>query len=27
VIGSMVGPIDWLLDSDFQPAWNPGQKP
>ena len=27
VIGSMVAPVDWLLDSDFQPAWNPGQKP
>lgn len=27
VIGSMVAPVDWLLDSDFQPAWNAGQKP
>jgi aminopeptidase YwaD len=27
VIGSMVGPVRWLADSDFQPAWNPGQKP
>lgn len=27
VIGSMVGPITWLLDSDFQPEWLPGQKP
>jgi aminopeptidase YwaD len=27
VIGSLVGPITWLLNSDFQPAWNPGQKP
>ena len=27
VIGSLVGPVTWLLDSDFQPAWNPGQKP
>ena len=27
VIGSLVGPVTWLLNSDFQPAWNPGQKP
>ncbi len=27
VIGSMVGPVIWLLDSDFQPQWLPGQKP
>lgn len=27
VIASMVGPVTWLLDSDFQPAWNPGKKP
>jgi aminopeptidase YwaD len=27
VIGSMVGPVVWLLDSDFQPAWNPGKQP
>ncbi len=27
VIGSMVAPITWLLDSDFQPIWTPGQKP
>jgi Zn-dependent M28 family amino/carboxypeptidase len=27
VIGSMVEPLEWLLDSDFQPEWNPGQKP
>ena len=27
VIGSMVAPVGWLLDSDFAPAWNPGQKP
>jgi hypothetical protein len=27
VIGSMVAPVTWLLDSDFQPAWNPGKKP
>lgn len=27
VIGSLVKPVTWLLDSDFVPAWNPGQKP
>jgi aminopeptidase YwaD len=27
VIGSMVGPVTWLLNSDFQPDWLPGQKP
>ncbi|MBS0333459.1 MAG: M28 family peptidase [Proteobacteria bacterium] len=27
VIGSMVEPVTWLLNSDFQPAWNPGEKP
>ncbi len=27
VIGSMVGPVTWLLNSDFQPQWLPGQKP
>jgi Zn-dependent M28 family amino/carboxypeptidase len=27
VIGSLVGPVTWLLDSDFVPEWNPGQKP
>jgi len=27
VIGSLVEPVAWLLDSDFQPAWNPGQRP
>jgi len=27
VIGSMLEPITWLLDSDFRPAWNRGQKP
>jgi len=27
VIGSLAEPIAWLLDSDFVPAWNPGQKP
>jgi aminopeptidase YwaD len=27
VISSMVEPVTWLLDSNFVPAWNPGQKP
>ena len=27
VIGSLMEPVIWLLDSDFEPAWNPGQKP
>lgn len=27
VIGSLVEPVTWLLDSDFIPEWNPGQKP
>jgi aminopeptidase YwaD len=27
VIGSLVGPVTWLLDSDFVPVWNPGQQP
>jgi hypothetical protein len=27
VIGSLIEPIRWLLNSDFQPAWNPGRKP
>lgn len=27
VIGSLVQPVTWLLDSSFTPAWNPGQKP
>ena len=27
VIGSMIEPLNWLLDSDFQPQWLPGQKP
>lgn len=26
-IGSLAGPIRWLLDSGFRPAWNAGQKP
>lgn len=27
VIGSLIGPIRWLADSDFRPEWNPGMKP
>jgi hypothetical protein len=27
VIGSLVDPIRWLLDSDFLPTWNPNEKP
>jgi len=27
VIQSMVGPIQWLLNSDFRPEWNAGGKP
>jgi len=27
VIGSLVAPVEWLLNSDFQPAWNPGMAP
>jgi Zn-dependent M28 family amino/carboxypeptidase len=27
VIGSMVGPIEWLATSDFRPQWKPGGKP
>ena len=26
-IQSMLGPIRWLADSTFKPAWNPGMKP
>ncbi len=26
-IGSMIGPVRWLVNSDFTPAWNPGKKP
>lgn len=26
-IGSMVQPLRWLVNSDFRPAWNEGQKP
>jgi len=27
VIQSLAGPVDWLLNSDFKPAWNPGGQP
>ncbi|WP_293899859.1 M28 family peptidase [Phenylobacterium sp.] len=27
VVQSLVGPIGWLLNSDFRPEWNPGMKP
>ena len=26
-IGSMIGPVSWLANSDFTPQWNPGGKP
>jgi hypothetical protein len=26
-IGSMIGPIDWLANSNWRPEWNPGGKP
>lgn len=26
-INAMIGPIDWLANSDFRPEWNPGMKP
>ena len=26
-IGSLLQPLEWLLNSDFQPQWNPGGKP
>jgi len=26
-INSMVGPVKWLVNSSFKPAWNPGKKP
>ncbi len=26
-INSMIRPIEWLANSDFVPAWNPGKKP
>ncbi len=27
VIGSMIGPIEWLANTDYKPAWLPGGKP
>ena len=27
VIASLIGPLEWLANSDFRPAWKPGQKP
>lgn len=27
VIQSLIGPIQWLANSDFRPEWNPGMKP
>ena len=27
VIGSMVGPIEWLATSTFRPQWKPGGRP
>ena len=26
-IGSLLGPIEWLVNSDFRPEWKPGGKP
>ncbi|MFL5295807.1 MAG: M28 family metallopeptidase [Phenylobacterium sp.] len=26
-IGSLVDPVNWLLDSDYRPAWYPGKRP
>jgi len=26
-IGSLIGPLEWLANSDFRPAWKPGQEP
>ncbi len=26
-IGSMIGPVSWLANSDFKPQWNAGEKP
>jgi len=26
-IGSMIGPVKWLVNSNFTPKWNPGGKP
>ncbi len=27
VIGSLIGPLEWLVNSEFQPRWNPGGRP
>jgi aminopeptidase YwaD len=26
-IGSLIGPVEWLVNSDFRPEWKPGGKP
>ena len=26
-INSMVAPVEWLVNSDFKPAWNEGKQP
>jgi Zn-dependent M28 family amino/carboxypeptidase len=26
-IGSLIGPVEWLVNSDFTPRWNPGGTP
>ena len=26
-IGSLLAPVEWLVNSDFKPQWNPGGKP
>jgi len=26
-VGSLIAPIEWLVNSDFRPAWKPGGKP
>jgi len=26
-IGSMIAPVEWLVNSDFKPEWLPGKKP
>jgi hypothetical protein len=26
-IGSMIEPVEWLVNSDFTPAWKEGGKP
>lgn len=27
VIASLIGPVEWLVNSDFRPRWNPGGRP